>query len=166
MQPSISRSIGGATMRERTSYLRMALFCLLASAAIAGSASASGPVGGTVVGGQASIGSPSPTSTVINQTTQRAVINWQNFSVSSGSSVNFVQPNQSAITLNRGTGTSRSDIEGSVFANGQVWLINGNGILFGKGSRIDVGALIATTADIANGAFMSGDFNFNMPSRN
>ncbi len=124
---------------------------------------AGGPSGGTVVGGHATITSPSSTSTVITQSSEKAIINWQDFSLSSGSSTTFVQPNSSAITLNRVIGTGASEIDGNIFANGRIWIINGNGILFGKGSQINVGSLIATTADIANGDFLSGKYDFGAP---
>ncbi len=54
------------------------------------------------------------------------------------------------MTLNRVTGGGGSVIDGNVSANGQIWIVNGNGILFGKGAQINVGGLIATTSDIAN----------------
>src|SRR5665213_57366 len=104
-------------------------------------ARAQGPTGGSVVAGHATISSGT-NSTTITQSTSKALINWQSFSISSDSSVSFVQPNSSAITLNRVLGNSASDIEGSLFATGRVWLINSNGILFGKGSQINVGGLI------------------------
>ncbi len=129
-------------------------------------ARAGGPTGGSVASGSAIITSPNANSTVINQTSQKAIINWQNFSVSSGSSVQFAQPNSSSIALNRVVGASPSDIEGNLSANGQVWIINGNGVLFGKGSQINVGGLIATTADMRDGDFASGNYNFGTPSSN
>src|SRR6516165_291209 len=125
-----------------------------------------GPLGGQVVAGQASITSPNANSTLIKQSTQKAVINWQSFSIAQGSSVQFAQPNASAIALNRVIGSTPSNINGSLFANGHVWLINGNGIIFGKGSQISVGSLIATTADMRDGDFMSGNYSFGMASAN
>ncbi len=118
------------------------------------------PSGGTVVAGHANIVDHGANSTVINQTTDKALINWQSFSIAAGGTVQFNQPGRSSITLNRVIGSESSSIFGSLLANGQVWLINGNGILFGGGSRINVGGLIATTSDIANGDFMSGNYAF------
>ncbi|MBV9418485.1 MAG: filamentous hemagglutinin N-terminal domain-containing protein, partial [Alphaproteobacteria bacterium] len=117
------------------------------------------PTGGVVVSGGATIGG-TQNNTVINQSTQRALINWQNFSVAAGGSVQFNQPNSGSITVNRVIGSEASSINGSLFANGQVWLLNGNGILFGKGATINVGGLIATTSDIATRDFENGNFNF------
>ncbi len=117
-------------------------------------------MGGTVVGGQATITNHGVNLTVINQTTNKALINWDSFSIAAGGTVRFNQPGASSITLNRVTGSESSAIFGSLFANGQVWLINGNGILFGKGSQVNVGGLIATTSDIADGDFASGNYSF------
>jgi filamentous hemagglutinin family protein len=117
------------------------------------------PSGGAVVAGQAQI-SASGATTLINQTSAKAIINWQSFSVGQGGSVQFNQPNSSAITLNRVTGTSASTIDGAIRANGQVWLLNPNGLLFGNGATINVGGLLATTSDIADQDFLAGRYNF------
>ena len=118
------------------------------------------PTGGTVVTGSATISSTG-TATTINQSTNRALINWDSFSIAAGGSVRFNQPNSGSITLNRVIGSAPSSIYGSLLANGQVWLINSNGILFGRGSQVNVGGLIATTSDIADRDFEDGNFNFN-----
>jgi filamentous hemagglutinin family protein len=117
------------------------------------------PVGGSVVAGQAQI-STAGSATLINQSTAKAIINWQDFSVAKGGSVQFNQPSSSSLTLNRVTGGSISDIEGSIRANGQVWLLNPNGLLFGNGAQINVGGLLATTSDLANQDFLAGRYNF------
>jgi filamentous hemagglutinin family protein len=146
---------------------------LLATTAITGSsiiaataAMASGPSGGTVVIGSATITNPSATQTTITQTSKKALINWNSFSISQGSTVTFNQPNSKSLTVNRVTGPNASAIDGQLLANGSVWLINANGILFGKGSEINVGALIATTSDITDDDFKSGNYSFSKPSSN
>ena len=111
---------------------------VFASLAIPLAASAQ-PSGGTVVFGGATISTPSATSTLIKQSTNSTIINWQSFSLSSGSSVVFDQPGAASIALNRVLGGGVSQIDGNLSANGQVWIINANGILFGKESRINVG---------------------------
>ncbi|HSS14159.1 MAG TPA: filamentous hemagglutinin N-terminal domain-containing protein, partial [Rhizomicrobium sp.] len=122
------------------------------------------PSGGTVMSGSAAIMPAGPSGTLIVQQSAKAVINWQDFSIGSGANVTFRQPDAAAITLNRVTGTGASAINGSLLANGQVWLVNGNGILMGQGGRIDVGGLIATTSDIADSDFLSGHYAFAKPS--
>ncbi|MDO8305313.1 filamentous hemagglutinin N-terminal domain-containing protein, partial [Herminiimonas sp.] len=94
------------------------------------------PTGATVVGGAATI-NQSGTNQVINQTTAKAIIDWQTFSIGAGNSVSINQPNSSSILLNRVIGGSRSDIYGSLSANGQVFIVNPFGIYFGAGSSVD-----------------------------
>ncbi len=118
------------------------------------------PTGGTVVLGSATITSNGSNSTVITQTSNKALINWDSFSIAAGGTVRFDQPGSSAIAVNRVIGSQPSAIYGSLLANGQVWLINGNGILFGKGSQINVGGLIATTSDLRDQDFANGNYNF------
>lgn len=136
----------------RSSVKALATGILVATWVIS-SAAIGQPSGGTVVFGGATIGTPNATTTLIKQTTNAAIINWQSFSLNSGTSVVFDQPGAAAIALNRVLGGGVSQINGSLSANGQVWIINANGILFGKGSQVNVAGLLATTSDIANGDF-------------
>ena len=99
--------------------------------AIATTATAA-PVGGVVTSGEATI-SKTGSNTTINQSTSGVVINWQNFSIGAGETVQFVQPGSNAVALNRVLGADPSLILGSLNANGKVFLLNPNGVLFGKG---------------------------------
>jgi filamentous hemagglutinin family protein len=123
------------------------------------------PAGGVVVGGEAAI-QHAPGVTTIDQASQRALINWQQFSIAPGELTQFRQPGAEAIALNRVVGNDASQIMGALKANGQVWLINPNGILFGPNARIDVHGILATTTDIADDDFMAGRYNFNRSSPN
>ncbi|WP_170168268.1 filamentous hemagglutinin N-terminal domain-containing protein [Pseudorhodoferax soli] len=113
------------------------------------------PAGGVVVGGDAAI-AQSGSVTNVQQSSQRAAINWQNFSVGANETVNFLQPNASAVVLNRVVGNERSVIDGAMNANGQVFLVNSAGILFGKGSSVNVGGLVASTRPISDTDFLAG----------
>ena len=118
------------------------------------------PSGGTVVAGSATLtGSSTPASAVLNvdQTSQRAIIDWNTFNLGSAAQVNFVQPNSGAATLNEVLGANPSQIFGKITANGQVFLINPNGVLFGKSASVDVGSLTATSDSIGNADFMAGN---------
>lgn len=117
------------------------------------------PTGGVVAAGQAAI-NQSGSSTTINQSTQNASINWQGFSVGSTETVNFIQPNISSITLNRVVGNEQSIINGSLNANGQVFILNSNGILFGRGASINTAGLVATTMSLSDADFMAGKYSF------
>ncbi|HZX77380.1 filamentous hemagglutinin N-terminal domain-containing protein [Lysobacter sp.] len=112
------------------------------------------PTGGEVIGGQAIIGQ-SGSAMSIDQSTQRAAINWQTFDIGQDASVTFNQPNAQAQTLNRVIGGVPSSIEGALSANGQVLIQNANGVLFGNGASVNVGSLLATTKNVDPGQFMA-----------
>ena len=115
------------------------------------------PVDGTVVAGQASIEQISGLTT-IQQQSGSAIINWQDFNIGAGETVNFLQPSASAAVLNRVIGGDLSTILGNLNANGRVLLINPQGVIFGQGAKVDVGGLVASTLDIANEDFMAGRY--------
>ncbi len=118
-----------------------------------------GPTGGSVVAGSAGI-QQSGNTTNINQSTNSAVINWQGFSIGKQETVNFNQPSAASTTLNRVIGNETSVINGALNANGQVFIVNSAGVLFGKGAQVNVGGLVASTLDISNADFMAGRYNF------
>ncbi len=118
------------------------------------------PSGGTVTSGVANI-SQSGNTTNINQSTQKASINWNKFNIASHETVNFNQPNVNSITLNRVIGNERSIIDGALNANGQVWILNSNGVLFGKNASINTAGLLATTKNISDTDFQKGNYTFN-----
>ncbi|MGZ8244218.1 filamentous haemagglutinin family protein [Methylomagnum sp.] len=92
----------------------------------------------------------------INQYTDRAVLNWQSFNIGQDGAVQFKQPGASAIALNRIAQNDPSRILGKLSANGQVYLLNQNGFVFGKDSRVDVNTLVASTLDISDDTFQRG----------
>jgi filamentous hemagglutinin family protein len=118
------------------------------------------PLGGTVSAGQASLSSSGATLTV-DQSSDKAVIDWRSFNIGASDTTIFHQPSSSSMTLNRVNDINPSQIEGSLSANGTVIIVNPNGVVFGKNSHVDVNGLIATTADIDNAQFMKGSLNFN-----
>lgn len=118
------------------------------------------PTGGVVVGGNASITAPDANHTIINQASQNAILNWQQFSIGSNQYVQFIQPDSSAVVLNRVIGGDPSQILGNLSANGQVFLVNPNGVFFGQGASLDVQGLVATTFDIKDTDFMAGHYVF------
>lgn len=117
------------------------------------------PIGGVVTSGTASIVS-SGSVTNITQTTQKAAINWQDFSIGTTETVNFNQPNISSVTLNRVVGNEKSVIDGALNANGQVFILNSNGVLFSKNASINTAGLVATTMNLSDTDFMNGNYAF------
>lgn len=123
------------------------------------------PQGGTVAQGSAVISQPDAKTVQVNQSSDRAVIDWKSFSIAAGETTRFIQPSSSSMTLNRVTGDQVSQILGNLQANGRVVLVNPNGIVFGAGSKIDVAALVASTANIKNENFMAGNMKFDIPGK-
>ena len=140
----LARACGKRSSGRLRAGLAVALLVSAAGpAAAADLASAALPSGGNVVAGQAEI-TTNGTRMDITQDSQRAIINWQGFDIGSDAQVNFAQPGQSSVTLNRVSGATASRIEGQLTANGQVFLVNPNGVLFGGGARVNASALVAS----------------------
>ena len=118
-----------------------------------------GPEGGAVTAGVGSI-SKSGATTTINQTSQNLSLGWNSFNVGAKEAVNFVQPSASAIAVNRIADTNASQILGQINANGQVYLINPNGIVFGQGAQVNVGGLVASTLDLSDASLNSTTRSF------
>ena len=119
------------------------------------------PQGGSVVSGQAKIGTPSTSALTVTQNSSRAIIDWGSFSVGQNNSVNFIQPNSTAAILNRVTGSTPSTIAGQINGNGQVYIVNPNGIAITSSGSVQVGGgFVASTLDIGNADFNSGRLIF------
>ena len=118
------------------------------------------PTGADVVFGSVGINQSSPTSLEIAQRSDRAIVNWQSFDIAAGSSVDVAQPGATSAALFRVTGNTDSRIAGSLTANGQLYLINPNGIAIGAGARINTQSFVASTLDIADADFLSGNLTF------
>ena len=96
----------------------------------------------------------------IQQNTSKMAANWNSFSIGADHTVNFVQPNAQSVALNRVTGSDPSVIQGRLNANGQVFLLNPNGVLFTKSSQVNVGGIVASTLALSDADFASGNYKF------
>lgn len=117
------------------------------------------PTGGQIVGGQGSI-STSGNQMTVHQQSQNMAANWHSFDIGKNNTVTFVQPNSSSVALNRVTGVSSSQIMGALNANGKIFILNPNGVLFGKDARVNVAGLLASTKNINTADFMKGQYTF------
>lgn len=105
------------------------------------------PEGGVVRSGSGSVTQNGKEMT-IRQDSGRLAMDWTGFSVGKDETVRFEQPGKDALALNRVTGNQQSVIDGSLLSNGHVLLVNPNGVVIGKNASIDVGGLVASTAQV------------------
>ena len=96
---------------------------------------AANPLGAQVVGGSATVQGQGTTTVTVTQRTTSAIINWSTFNIGTGEKTKIVQPSPTSVELDRVTGgLGPSQILGSLWSNGRVFLVNPDGILFGSGS--------------------------------
>jgi filamentous hemagglutinin family protein len=107
--------------------------------------------------------SQSGSAMTINQSSQRLGIDWQSYNIGANASVRYVQPGRDAVALNRIVGNDASQIYGKLSSNGQVFLVNPNGVLFAPGSKVDVGGLVATSLNLSQEEFAKGNYRFSGP---
>ena len=117
------------------------------------------PQGPTITSGQATV-TQNGNRLDIRQTTDKVIIDWRSFSIAPGEIVQFYQLGAQSIALNRVTGSDISFLNGSLLANGSVFLVNPNGIVVGRNATINVGSFLATTSGINNSDFLAGRYLF------
>ncbi|WP_175965424.1 GLUG motif-containing protein [Burkholderia sp. BCC0322] len=138
---------------------------LAAGVSLLGLAAASGayalPTGSEIASGKADIATSADGKTMsINQHTDKLITNWQDFSIGGGERVSFQQPTSQSIALNRVVGANGSQIQGQLDANGRVFLVNPNGVMFGAGAQVNVGGLVASTQNLSDADFLAGRYRF------
>ncbi len=133
---------------------------LLLSVSSLGVMAQSLPTGGNIVSGSGQIGAPSGNQLIINQASDTLAINWQRFTIGAGQNVTFNQPGANSIALNRVLGVDGSHIMGQLNANGRVFLVNPNGVLFGASAQVNVGGLVASSLGISDADFAAGNYRF------
>jgi filamentous hemagglutinin family protein len=143
----------------RAVLVRYAL--LLAAAVLAAGAGRAhaAPAGGTVVAGQGTINQTGDTTTV-RQQSQNLSLDWQSFNIARSETVQFLQPSSTAVAVNRVIGSDPSHIYGHLSANGQVFLLNPNGVLFGRTAQVNVGSLVASTLNLTDSDILTGHYTF------
>ena len=138
------------SIRQKAATFTLAL-CLGVTTGVAAN-----PIGEQVVHGQLAF-SRQGSQLLINQASHKAIVNWQDFSIAAGELTKFEQPGVNAAVLNRVVTGNPSAIFGTLEANGQVYLINPNGIIVGESGVINAQSFIASTFDVANAEFLDGE---------
>ncbi len=140
----------------KPNYLTLAVSTVLGTFAVP---SMAGPEGGVIRGGAGSI-SQNGKNTTINQTTDRMAIDWNSFDIASDERVQFIQPDSQSVSLNRVLSNNGTRIQGRIDANGQVVLVNPNGVIFTESAVINAGGILASGLSIDPNEFMNGNLAF------
>ncbi|MDC8759099.1 beta strand repeat-containing protein [Janthinobacterium fluminis] len=133
--------------RPRRRYLALLIACCFAPAA-------ANPTLPQVLNGQATFSQQGKVFSITN--TPNTIINWQSFSIQPGELTRFIQQSAASGVLNRIIGQDPSQILGALQSNGRVFLINPNGVLFGRDARVDVNGLVASSLALSNADFLAG----------
>lgn len=144
-----------ASLRRSHRFQAVVLLLLAPGLLVWDSPLQANPHGGRVVHGDVSIGAGHGGNLQIRQNSRNAIIHWESFSIASGETTQFRQSGPNAAVLNRVTGGDPSAIHGALKANGNVFVINPNGILVGAGGTIDVHGLVLSTLDVEDGEFLA-----------
>lgn len=154
------------SLRRQGHGIMLTKLAIVVGWTMAGQVALANPTGGQVAAGSITISDGGAGTLNVLQQSERGIINWRSFSIGAGETVNFIQPSARSVTLNRVLGNDPSAIFGRLNANGTVMLVNPNGIVFGPTARVDVGGLVATTANIRDDDFMAGRYEFGLASPN
>jgi filamentous hemagglutinin family protein len=154
---SLSLPLLSSTLK--TSALAVALGVLANSAYAAGPATSALPTGASVNSGNVAISTQGAAMT-IQQSSGKASVNWNSFNIGSAAAVNITQPSANSVLLNRVVGVDPSQIFGKLSANGQVVLINPNGVVFGQGGSVTASAFTASTFGLSDDDFSKGKYNY------
>jgi len=131
---------------------RLINLVVVAMLTLSGGYSYANPSGATVVRGTVTFTHPNANSLNITNT-PGSIINWQHFGIGANEVTRFIQQSSRSAVLNRITGQNPSKILGSLTSNGRVFLINPNGVIFGRNSVIDTAGLITSTLNISDNDF-------------
>ncbi|HXK25588.1 MAG TPA: filamentous hemagglutinin N-terminal domain-containing protein, partial [Myxococcota bacterium] len=138
-------------------YAKRFLTLVLVDCMLLPSAALANPAGGVVHGGIATITGQGTSTVNVDQRSQNAMLSWQSFNIQPGEVTNFHQPNAKSVAINRILDGQASQILGGLNANGHVYLINPNGILFGHDSVVNVGSLTAAASVKAGDLLVFGN---------
>ena len=150
----VSIYIARLTFAAATTFLFAQSFDALAAPAVNAL-----PSGAQVAAGNVAINKSGNTLT-INQTSNQAIVNWNSFNIGANAKVVINQPGANSVQLDRVTGNSPSQIFGQLTSNGQVILVNPNGIVFGKDGSVSASSFTASTLGITDADFLAGNYKY------
>lgn len=162
--PFVSRASNALSLRNRLedfgrfSKEALAVATLMVGPLLYSQPAHANPTGASVQAGNVKIQSIGPNTLQIDQFTQKAIIDWRSFSSNPQEIIRFLQPNSTSVILNRVTGQDPSTLLGQLLANGQVFLLNPNGVVFGPGSVTNVAGLFVSTLKMSNEDFLKGNY--------
>ncbi|WP_022970696.1 filamentous hemagglutinin N-terminal domain-containing protein, partial [Xanthomonas maliensis] len=162
MHATVHTAKSPRTLPLRHCPLAVALAAALLAMPVSGLAQVAAnqlPTGGSIAGGTGTINAANGSSQTVNQTSSRMALTWSGFDIGSAATMIFNQPSTNAVVLNLVQGGNPTQIYGNLNANGQVFLLNSNGVLFGSTANINVGGLVVSTLGTTVSKFMSGDYS-------
>lgn len=145
------------TISARLATFKKKVLCLAVAAAFTHPALAN-PVGPNVAAGSATFATAGNTLTVTNSS--NAIINWQQFNIGQNETTRFIQQSAQSAVLNRIGGQEASQILGTLSSNGRVFLVNPNGVMFGRGAVVDVAGLIVSNLNLSDANFLANKLSF------
>ncbi len=144
------------TTKEMTTT-RMPVLALMGALMLCAGTAHASPEGGDVVEGEADIDYGDWTRVVTGEIT---IIEWLSFNIAAGETVEFIMPSEASRVLNLINSGVPTEIMGNLIGNGQIFLVNPSGVIFGQGAVVNVGALYAAAGNISNSDFMNGVYRF------
>ncbi|MBV6794500.1 filamentous hemagglutinin N-terminal domain-containing protein [Xanthomonas euvesicatoria] len=162
MHATIHTATSPRTLPLRHCPLAVALAAALMTMPVSGLAQVAAnqlPTGGSIAGGTGTINAVNGSSRTVDQTSSHMALTWSAFDIGSSATMIFNQPSASSVVLNLVQSGNPTQIYGNINANGQVFLLNSNGVLIGNTANINVGGLVVSTLGTTVSKFMSGDYS-------
>ena len=131
--------------RKLSQRVRYALLAGMAGTFLIPQAAFAGPTGEHGVASNINIQRPDAVTTTITSTALNNVINWQDYSVKQGELVQYDGGAKTNNYLNIVTGANTSNINGKIEGGNNVYIVNPNGVIFGKSAEVNVGNLYVST---------------------
>ncbi|MDX2132335.1 MAG: filamentous hemagglutinin N-terminal domain-containing protein, partial [Planctomycetota bacterium] len=113
-----------------------------------------GPEGAQVVRGNVTIRREGALTTITAP--RNSIINYRSFDIAPHETVRFIQPDAASRVLNRIQGPAPTRIDGTLLANGRVYIVNPAGVIFGAGSVVNAGGIFAAAGTITDRDFLRG----------